>query len=206
MAASGAEAADPFEASVGSRLAAYGITVVPQYGVGGYRVDFAAAHPDDPSRMILAVEADGASYRDSGSVRDRDRLRKEHLERLGWRFHRLWSTNWFHDPDTEVAKLREAYEKAVASAPPPPAPEPPPPAPEPPPPAPEPPPPAPEPPPPAAEPPPPAPQAAVLPVPDPAAPEPSAPAAEVLASSVPPAPQVTPAPSGVVARRASPHP
>ncbi len=107
MAAAGAEAADPFEASVRSRLAEYGITVVPQYGVGGYRVDFAAAHPDDPSRMILAVEADGASYRDSGSVRDRDRLRKEHLERLGWSFHRLWSTNWFHDPDAEVAKLRD---------------------------------------------------------------------------------------------------
>jgi len=86
-------------------------------GVGGYRVDFAAAHPDDPSRMILAVEADGASYRDSGSVRDRDRLRQEHLERLGWRFHRLWSTNWFHDPDAEVAKLREAYDEAVASSP-----------------------------------------------------------------------------------------
>jgi len=118
MAAAGAGAADPFEASVRSRLAEYGITVVPQYGVGGYRVDFAAAHPDDPSRMILAVEADGASYRDSGSVRDRDRLRKEHLERLGWRFHRLWSTNWFHDPDTEVARLREAYDQAVASSPP----------------------------------------------------------------------------------------
>ncbi len=118
MAAAGAEAADPFEASVRSRLAEYGITVVPQYGVGGYRVDFAAAHPDDPSRMILAVEADGASYRDSGSVRDRDRLRKEHLERLGWSFHRLWSTNWFHDPDAEVAKLREAYDQAVASSPP----------------------------------------------------------------------------------------
>jgi very-short-patch-repair endonuclease len=69
--------------------------------------------------MILAVEADGASYRDSGSVRDRDRLRKEHLERLGWRFHRLWSTNWFHDPDAEVARLREAYDKAVAASPPP---------------------------------------------------------------------------------------
>ena len=119
VAAAGSEAADAFEASVRSRLADYGITVVPQYGVGGYRVDFAAAHPDDPSRMILAVEADGASYRDSGSVRDRDRLRKEHLERLGWRFHRLWSTNWFHDPDAEVARLREAYDKAVAASPPP---------------------------------------------------------------------------------------
>jgi very-short-patch-repair endonuclease len=122
VAAAGAGTAGPFEApfedSVRSRLAGYGITVVPQYGVGGYRVDFAAAHPDDPSRMILAVEADGASYRDSGSVRDRDRLRQEHLERLGWRFHRLWSTNWFHDPDAEVAKLREAYDQAVASSPP----------------------------------------------------------------------------------------
>ena len=98
MAAAGAGTANPFEASVRSRLAEYGITVVPQYGVGGYRVDFAAAHPDDPSRMILALEADGASYRDSGSVRDRDRLRKEHLERLGWRFHRLWSTNWVPRP------------------------------------------------------------------------------------------------------------
>ncbi len=117
MAAAGAGAADAFEASVRSRLAGYGIIVVPQYGVGGYRVDFAAAHPDDPSRMILAVEADGASYRDSGSVRDRDRLRKEHLERLGWNVHRLWSTNWLHDPDAEVAKLREAYDRAVASAP-----------------------------------------------------------------------------------------
>jgi very-short-patch-repair endonuclease len=119
MAAAGAGTANPFEASVRSRLAGYGITVVPQYGVGGYRVDFAAAHPDDPSRMILAVEADGASYRDSGSVRDRDRLRREHLERLGWHFHRLWSTNWFHDPDAEVAKLRQAYDQAVAASPPP---------------------------------------------------------------------------------------
>ena len=81
-----------------ARLAACGITVVPQFGVGGYRVDFAAAHRDDPARMILAIEADGASYRDSGSVRDRDRLRKEHLERLGWRVHRLWSTSWFQTP------------------------------------------------------------------------------------------------------------
>jgi len=125
VAAEGGDAADAFAASVASRLAEYGITVVARYGVGGYRVDFAAAHPDDPARMILAVEADGASYRDSGSVRDRDRLRKEHLERLGWRFHRLWSTNWFNDPDAEVAKLRQAYDQAVASAPRPEPPQPP---------------------------------------------------------------------------------
>ncbi len=119
VAASGS-AAEPgaFEADVVARLAECGITVVPQFGVGGYRVDFAAAHRDDPARMILAVEADGASYRDSGSVRDRDRLRKEHLERLGWRVHRLWSTSWFQDPEAELARLREAYQAAVRDQPP----------------------------------------------------------------------------------------
>jgi very-short-patch-repair endonuclease len=128
VAASGSDSGlGAFEADVAARLADLGITVVPQYGVGGYRVDFAAAHPDDPSRMILAVEADGASYRDSRSVRDRDRLRKEHLERLGWRVHRLWSTSWFTDPDAELAKLRAAYAEAVRDNPPaPPSPEPPP--------------------------------------------------------------------------------
>jgi very-short-patch-repair endonuclease len=113
--ASGASDLTGFEADVRDRLAQCGITVVPQYGVGGYRVDFAAAHPDDPDRMVLAIEADGASYRRSGSVRDRDRLRGEHLQRLGWGFHRVWSTNWFHDRDAEVAKLKSAYQQAVAA-------------------------------------------------------------------------------------------
>jgi very-short-patch-repair endonuclease len=112
--ATGAAKLDSFERDVRDRLAARGITVVPRYGVGGYRVDFAATHPQDPARMVLAIEADGASYQKSGSVRDRDRLRGEHLQRLGWSYHRLWSTNWFRDPDVEVARVVEAYNKAVA--------------------------------------------------------------------------------------------
>jgi very-short-patch-repair endonuclease len=114
--ASGAADLNPFEADVRERLAEAGITVVPQYGVGGYRVDFAATHPRDPSRMVLAIEADGASYWQSGSVRDRDRLRGEHLQRLGWQYHRLWSTNWFRNPDDEVARVQEAYERAISAA------------------------------------------------------------------------------------------
>ncbi len=114
--ASGSDELNPFEADVRDRLAEFGISVVPQYGVGGYRIDFAAAHPQDPGRMVLAIEADGASYRQSGSVRDRDRLRGEHLQRLGWSFHRLWSTNWFYDAKAEVTKLRDAYDRAVAAA------------------------------------------------------------------------------------------
>src|SRR4051812_40854265 len=105
---------NPFEADVRDRLTAAGIPVVAQYGVAGYFVDFAAPHPDRPGEMVLAIEADGASYHSGGTVRDRDRLRQEQLERLGWRFHRIWSTDWFADPDAEVARVLEAYRSAVA--------------------------------------------------------------------------------------------
>jgi very-short-patch-repair endonuclease len=104
---------NPFELDVMRRLEKAGIPVTPQYGVGRTRIDFTAAHPRFPGRMVLAIEADGASYHSSRTARDRDRLRQQALENLGWRFHRIWSTDWFTDPDNEIAKVRAAYDRAV---------------------------------------------------------------------------------------------
>ncbi|MEV4625810.1 AAA domain-containing protein [Micromonospora sp. NPDC049523] len=107
---------NPFEADVRDKLTAAGIPLVAQYGASGFRIDFAAQHPDRPGEMVLAIEADGATYHSSPSARDRDRLRQEHLERLGWRFHRIWSTEWFRNRDREVARVRAAYDAAVELA------------------------------------------------------------------------------------------
>ena len=104
---------NPFEVDVRDNLARAGIPLTPQYGSSGYRVDFAAKHPDEPGRMVLAIECDGAAYHSSQSARDRDRLRQEHLERLGWTFHRIWSQDWFTDKQAEIARAKAAYEKAV---------------------------------------------------------------------------------------------
>jgi very-short-patch-repair endonuclease len=87
-----------------------------QVGVAGYFIDFAARHPTKPGRMVLAIEADGAAYHSAPTTRSRDRLRQEQLERLGWRFYRTWSTDWFRNPDREVARIRAAYEAAVYAA------------------------------------------------------------------------------------------
>ncbi|MEV6928680.1 AAA domain-containing protein [Dactylosporangium sp. NPDC051485] len=107
---------NPFEQDVRDRLAAAGIPVLPQFGTAGYRIDFACAHPSIPDEMVLAIETDGASYHSASTARDRDRLRQEQLERLGWRFHRIWSTDWFADPVAETSRARAAYDEAVASA------------------------------------------------------------------------------------------
>ena len=73
-----------------------------------------AQHPTQPGRMVLAIECDGVTYHSSATARDRDRLRQEHLERLGWRFHRIWSTEWFRHRDNEITRAVAAYRTAIA--------------------------------------------------------------------------------------------
>ena len=107
---------NPFELHVERLLTAKGIPLTPQYGVSGYRIDFAAAHPDRPGEMVLAIEADGASYHSSESARERDRLRQEVLENLGWHVHRIWSTEWFKNPEQEAARTLGAWRQAVTAA------------------------------------------------------------------------------------------
>ncbi|GLY53004.1 AAA domain-containing protein [Lentzea sp. NBRC 102530] len=105
-----------FERSVYDALVRAGVPVVPQWGVTGYRIDFALGHRDQPGRMVLAVEADGDTYHRLASARDRDRLRQEHLERLGWRFHRLWASDWFRDSDAQLEAIVASWEKAMIDA------------------------------------------------------------------------------------------
>lgn len=105
-----------FEQDVRDALVERGIEVHPQWGFSGYSIDFALAHRDRPGQMVLAVEADGDSYHRMTSVRDRDRLRQAHLERLGWRFHRLWASAWFADRAGETDKVVKAWEEAMRDA------------------------------------------------------------------------------------------
>ncbi|WP_374576430.1 DUF4011 domain-containing protein [Phenylobacterium sp.] len=109
-----------FEEYVAERIRANGYQVVPQVGVEGFRIDLGIKHPAYPSGFLAGVECDGATYHSGLSVRDRDRIRQDVLERLGWRIYRVWSTDWFNDPERETTKLiawlDRLREKAEASA------------------------------------------------------------------------------------------
>jgi transcription elongation GreA/GreB family factor/very-short-patch-repair endonuclease len=103
----GREPDSDFEVAVISRLRSRGYKVTPQLGVAGFRIDIAVRHPDAPGTYLAAIECDGASYHSSQSVRDRDRIRQEILESLGWRgrIWRIWSTDWFRSPRQEAERL-----------------------------------------------------------------------------------------------------
>ena len=102
-----------FEIFVMQQIQAMGCEPVPQVGVAGYFIDIGVRHPDWPYGFVLGVECDGANYHASKSARDRDRLRQEVLEGLGWHFHRIWSTDWFNDPHREAEKLRRRIEERL---------------------------------------------------------------------------------------------
>jgi very-short-patch-repair endonuclease len=104
---------NPFEADVLAQLTAAGLSLECQVGCSGYWIDFAAKHPTEPGRYVLAIEADGVMYHSSATARDRDRLRQDHLERLGWRFHRIWSSDWFHHREREVSATVLAFNEAL---------------------------------------------------------------------------------------------
>jgi hypothetical protein len=102
------DADSPFEEDVADVIRGYGFLADPQVGSAGFRVDLGIRHPDKPGTYILAVECDGAAYHSALWARERDRLRQDVLEHLGWRFHRIWSTDWFYNRAFEIERLREA--------------------------------------------------------------------------------------------------
>ncbi len=106
-----------FERSVGTVLRENGYDGVAQVGVAGFFIDLGVKHPAKVGAFLLGIECDGASYHSGRCARDRDRLRQEILENLGWKIHRIWSTDWFKSRDGEIKRLLRHLEELLQDEP-----------------------------------------------------------------------------------------
>ena len=105
----------PFENSVFSFLDSQGYKVSTQVGCSGYRIDMAIKHPSLSGIFVLGIECDGATYHSSRTARERDRLRQDVLEAMGWRIYRIWSTDWIKNNAEEKQRLLKAVEYAIST-------------------------------------------------------------------------------------------
>jgi very-short-patch-repair endonuclease len=112
----GREPDSPFETAVIRLLRSHGWDVHPQVGCSGYRIDIGVVDPRAPGRYLAGIECDGASYHSAATSRDRDRLRQHVLEGLGWRILRIWSTDWWLNPEGEIDKITRRL-KAILDLP-----------------------------------------------------------------------------------------
>lgn len=114
---SGREADSDFEVEVASSVKELGFDSVAQVGVAGFFIDMAVVHPNIPGTFLLGIECDGAPYHSSRSARDRDRLREDVLGDLGWKLHRVWSVDWYHNRDLEIKKIEAAIKDSFIHSP-----------------------------------------------------------------------------------------
>ena len=101
-----------FEDSLYEFLSAHNYEVHKQVGCAGFRIDLAVLDPTDSGRYLVGIECDGESYNSSPVARDRDRLRQQVLEGLGWHIYRVWSTDWYRNRTESEKRLLKAVENA----------------------------------------------------------------------------------------------
>jgi very-short-patch-repair endonuclease len=101
----------PLEDSIFNALTKMGLTLHRSVGCSGYRLDMAVMDPEKNQKHILGIECDGLNYASGRTARDRERLRGEVLQGLGWNMHRVWSRDWVEDRNRELRKIEALVER-----------------------------------------------------------------------------------------------
>lgn len=91
-----------FAQKVADALREKGYEIDTQVGIGGYRIDIAVRKNGS---YVLGIECDGKLYSVASSARERDYHRQKYLESRGWKIKRIWSMDWWRDPQREIHEI-----------------------------------------------------------------------------------------------------
>jgi very-short-patch-repair endonuclease len=102
----------PFEEEVFNRLVSKigENRVEQQYKIGGFRIDL-VIKSKITMKPIIALECDGAEYHSSNEAYAWDIFREGVISPYGFKFYRIWSTNWWYSADKELNRLVEFIER-----------------------------------------------------------------------------------------------
>lgn len=101
-----------FENELCEKLIEKGYNIEKQYGVGGYKIDL-VVKSNDGKTNLLGIEYDERLYQNSKHARERDYHREKYLESRGWKIYRLWSSNWWKNPDQEINKIVKCIQRNI---------------------------------------------------------------------------------------------
>ena len=100
------EISDPLMLDIKEYIESLGYEVLTKYGSSSFKIDFAVKKNDE---FVLAIMLDGSeSYK--ANLRDKYRLERMLLKRLGWRYFKLFTTSWILHNEDEMERLRYALE------------------------------------------------------------------------------------------------
>ncbi|MCD8020647.1 MAG: AAA domain-containing protein, partial [Clostridiales bacterium] len=107
------DAPDQFPEIIGEFIMENGYSIRRNVGESRYKVDIAVLHPSLPDTYIAGVECDGENYSSARTARDRDFLRKDIMETMGWHLYHVWSLAWYKNPENEKRRLLDFLKKTA---------------------------------------------------------------------------------------------
>lgn len=89
-------------------LRSHGHTVKTRIGRSTFKIDLAIVDSENPDRYKLGIILDGRDYYSLPSVRDREITAPSVLTSLGWRLYRVWTIDWFLNPEATLRRILDA--------------------------------------------------------------------------------------------------
>lgn len=95
-----------------SRFKAIGYGAEKNIGKSGFKIDIGVTSPDKPDEYCLGILLDGPVYASSGTTTSREVSQISMLKGFGWNVVRIWSLEWWENPDKVFEKLVDRIKNA----------------------------------------------------------------------------------------------
>ncbi|MFW6257608.1 MAG: DUF3320 domain-containing protein [Prolixibacteraceae bacterium] len=106
------EKTNSFENHIAEELRKFGYDVHSNIGCSGYRIDIGVVDPENSSEYILGILTDGEIYKSAKTAKDREMIRMQVLQLLGWNIYKLWTPDWWDNPRKVMQEIKDAIENA----------------------------------------------------------------------------------------------
>ena len=93
---------------IAKELTNRGYLVHTNIGSSGYKIDIGIVDQNNPAKYKLGIICDGENYRQAKMVRDREIVQNSVLKMLGWKIYKVWTLDWFENPDTVIESIQKA--------------------------------------------------------------------------------------------------
>lgn len=97
---------------IADALTAKGFIATVNVGRSQFKVDVAISSQDQPDVYQFGILLDGEGYHNTQTTRDREIVQTSVLGNLRWQIMRVWSVDWFNNPERVINRIIERIENA----------------------------------------------------------------------------------------------
>lgn len=101
-----------FEEVLADKIREAGYEVNTNIGCSGYKIDIGIVDKEKPSEYILGILCDGNNYYSARTAKDREIIQQDVLKLLGWKIHKVWSTEWWENSERVIDDILVAIKNA----------------------------------------------------------------------------------------------